>query len=106
MGSGFSKRKKQMKMMQDQFAQMQTDMDSKEVEGTSGNGLVSLKLNGHKKLTSIKIKPECVDPDDVEGLEDLILAAFEEAHKKLEESEEGFSLPEGLELPAGINLPF
>ena len=100
MGSGFSKQKKQMKLMQDQFSKMQEEMENTVVEGSSGNGLVTVKLNGAKLLKEIVIKPECVDPEDVEGLQDLIQAAFENASKQLEEKEEGFSLP------PGINLPF
>lgn len=107
MGSGFAKKKKQMKQMQEQFAQMQSEMETTEAEGVSGNGLVTVKLNGFKKLKSIKIQPDCVDPEDVEGLEDLIQAAFEDAFNKLEDSDEGgLSLPEGFELPAGMSLPF
>ena len=106
MGSGFAKRKKQMKQVQEQLAQMQSTMDTTEAEGISGNGLVTVKLSGHKKLKSIKIKPDCVDPNDVEGLEDLIQSAFNDAFKKLEEADEGLTLPEGLELPAGMNFPF
>ena len=100
MGSGFSKQKKQMKQMQDQFAKMQEEMESTIVEGSAGNGLITVKLNGSKMLKEIVIKPECVDPEDVEGLQDLIQAAFVDAAKQLEEKEEGFSLP------AGLNLPF
>ena len=100
MGSGFSKQKKQMRQMQDQFAKMQEEMENTIVEGSAGNGLITVKLNGSKILKEIVIKSECVDPEDVEGLQDLIQAAFEDATKKLEEKEEGFSLP------AGMNLPF
>ncbi len=99
MGSGFAKQKKQMKQMQEQFAQMQEEMDNTIAEGTSGNGLITVKLNGNKALQEITIKPDCVDPEDVEGLQDLIKAAFDEAFKKLEDKEEGISLPPGLNLP-------
>ncbi|MDN3506786.1 MAG: YbaB/EbfC family nucleoid-associated protein [Simkaniaceae bacterium] len=88
MGSGFSKMKKQAKAMQDQYAKMREDMQNKMVTGTSGNGLVTITLSGDHKMKELKIKPECVDPEDVEGLEDLIRAAYEEAASKLE-SEEG-----------------
>lgn len=99
MGSGFSKQKKQMRQMQDQFAKMQEEMENTIVEGSAGNGLITVKLNGSKALKEILIKPECVDAEDVEGLQDLIKAAFEDATKKLDEKEEGFSLPAGLKLP-------
>jgi DNA-binding YbaB/EbfC family protein len=82
MGSGFSKMKKQARMMQDQFSQMKDKMETTLVEGSAGNGLVTVTLNGSKELKKIIIKPECTT--DVEGLQDLILAAFESAANKLE----------------------
>ncbi len=85
MGSGYSKMKKQARMMQEQYAQMQSDLENKEVTGTAGNGLVTIILDGNRNMKSIKIKPECIDPEDVEGLEDLIRAAYEEASEQLEE---------------------
>lgn len=75
MGTGFSKKKKQAKMLQEQFSKMQTQMKETEVIGTAGNGLVSITLTGENELKQIKIKPECVDKEDIEGLEDLIKAA-------------------------------
>ena len=76
MGTGFSKKKKQAKMFQDTIAKMQEDMKNTEVTGQAGNGLVVVTVNGEHQLTNITIKPECVDPEDVEGLEDLIKAAL------------------------------
>lgn len=84
MGSGFSKMKKQAKLMQAQFSQMQDTLQNTQVEGSAGNGLVTVTLTGAKELKKIVIRPECVNPDDIEGLQDLILAAFEEAASKLE----------------------
>lgn len=81
MGSGFSKMKKQARLMQDQFSQMKDKMETTLVEGSAGNGLVTVTLNGSKELKKIVIKPECVS--DVEGLQDLILGAFEDAAKKI-----------------------
>lgn len=83
MGTGFAKKKKEAKALQQQFQQFQTQMKTTEVTGTAGNGLVTVVLNGENDLKQIKIKPECVDPEDVEGLELLIKAAYEDAHKKL-----------------------
>lgn len=83
MGSGFAKKKKQAKMLQDQFSKMQEQLQETEATGTSGNGLVSITLSGEHELKQIKIKPECVDPEDVEGLEDLIKAAYKDAESKL-----------------------
>lgn len=89
MGSGFSKMKKQARLMQEQYAQMQEEMRNKRLVGTSGNGLVTVTLDGNGKMQEIKIKPECVDPEDIEGLEDLIKAAFEEAAKQLDDEGSG-----------------
>jgi nucleoid-associated protein EbfC len=100
MGSGFSKMKKQARLLEQQMEKMKDDLKNKSIEGTSGNGLVTVTLSGEKQLKSIKIKPECVDPNDVEGLEDLILAAFTDAFNKAEEE----SSPMGM--PPGFNLPF
>lgn len=83
MGTGFSKKKKEAKLMQDQFSQVQKEMQTLEVTGSAGNGLVSITLNGDNELQKIQIKPECVDPEDVEGLQDLIKAAYRDANAKL-----------------------
>ena len=83
MGTGFAKKKKQAKMLQEQFSKMQETIQHTEVIGTAGNGLVTIILAGENELKQIKIKPECVDPEDIEGLEDLIKAAFQDAAAKL-----------------------
>jgi nucleoid-associated protein EbfC len=88
MGSGFSKLKKQARLAQKEISDMQEKLSQREEEGSAGNGLVSLILSGEKKLKKIKIQKECVDVEDIEGLEDLILAAHKDAFKKLEEKEE------------------
>ena len=102
MGSGFSKMKKQAKQFQDQLAQMQEDMQKLEVTGTAGNGLVEITLSGEKEVKKLSINPECVDPEDVEGLQDLIIVAFNDAVKKVEEQSPGTGM-EGLGMG---NLPF
>lgn len=84
MGTGFAKKKKQAKMMQDQLSQMQSKLQDLEIVGTAGNGLVTVTMSGDHELKQIKIKPECVDPEDIEGLEDLIKSAFADASKKLQ----------------------
>lgn len=83
MGTGFSKKKKEAKLLQEQFSRLQNQMQNTEETGTAGNGLVTVVLTGEGDLKQIKIKPECVDPEDVEGLETLIKAAHEDAQKKL-----------------------
>jgi DNA-binding YbaB/EbfC family protein len=95
MGSGFAKKKKQAKQMQEKFMQMQEQMKELEVEGTAGNGLVTVTLNGENQLVSIKIKPDCVDPEDVEGLEVLIKAAHADATEKLTK-ETSAGMPPGM----------
>jgi nucleoid-associated protein EbfC len=83
MGTGFSKKKKEARMMQEQLLKMHSQLQETEVIGSAGNGLVTLSINGEHELKSIKIKPECVDPEDIEGLQDLIKAAFQDAANKL-----------------------
>jgi hypothetical protein len=102
MGSGYSKMKKQARMMQEQYAQLQSDMENKEVKGTAGNGLITLTLDGNRKMKSLKINPECVDKEDIEGLEDLIRAAYENASQQLdEETPDLSSMLGGLSFPQG-----
>lgn len=84
MGTGFAKKKKQAKMLQQQLTQMQSQLQHTEVTGTAGNGLVTITLSGEHEMKKVVIKPDCVDPEDIEGLQDLIRAAYEDARKKLE----------------------
>lgn len=90
MGSGFSKMKKQAKLMEQQFEMMRNERKQQRIVGTSGNGLVTVTIDGEKELLSIAIKPDCVDPQDVEGLQDLILAACSHAYSQVEEEEMPF----------------
>lgn len=99
MGSGFSKMKKQAKLLGEQFSKAQEQLKSQEVTGQAGNGLVQIKLNGEKKLLKVSIKKECVDPNDVEALEDLIIAAFDDASSKLSEESSISGLPSGFRSP-------
>lgn len=71
--------------MQQQFSQIQDQMSHVEMTGSAGGGLVTMTLTGEGELKSIKIKPECVDKEDIEGLEMLIKAAHTDAQKKLKE---------------------
>jgi DNA-binding YbaB/EbfC family protein len=89
MGSGFSKQKKQARMIQDQLAQWQNSLQQTEVMGEAGNGLVKISLNGDGELLNIQIKKECVDVEDLEALEDLI----KEAHKKATLQIKNLSVP-------------
>ena len=87
MGSGFSKMKKQARMLQQQYDQIQEEMKTLIVTGVAGNGLVEMTMNGDKELLDIKIKPDCVDKEDIEGLQDLILSACRDAHQKIKETQ-------------------
>lgn len=76
---------KQVKKMQEQMLKAQEELETKTVEGTAGGGAVTVSVNGHKKLLSLVIKPEAVDPDDVEMLQDLVLTAVNDALTKADE---------------------
>ncbi|AZS13155.1 YbaB/EbfC family nucleoid-associated protein [Paenibacillus lutimineralis] len=76
---------KQVKKMQEQMLKAQEELATKTVDGSAGGGVVTVEVNGHKKVLSVNIKPEAVDPDDVEMLQDLILAAVNDALGKAEE---------------------
>lgn len=97
MGSGFAKKKKEAKLMQQQFSQLQEKMSNMEVVGSAGGGLVSITLTGDGDMKSIKIKPDCVDKDDIDGLELLIKSAHADAQKKLKDNApQGMAGLEGL----------
>jgi nucleoid-associated protein EbfC len=89
MGSGFSKMKKQARMLVQQVEQMRQKMQTTTFTGTSGNGLVTVEVNGEKELQKISIQPACVDPQDVEGLQDLIQAACQDAYSKVAQENQG-----------------
>jgi hypothetical protein len=76
---------KQVKKMQEQMLKAQEELGSKTIEGTSGGGVVTVQVNGHKKLLSIQIKPEAVDPEDIEMLQDLVITAVNDALTQAEE---------------------
>ncbi|MEM8727241.1 MAG: YbaB/EbfC family nucleoid-associated protein [Chlamydiota bacterium] len=78
--------KKQAKIFQEQMAKMEEDMQNLAVTGSSGNGLVQITLSGNKEIKKLSIHPDCVDLEDIEGLQDLIIAAFNAASKKVEEN--------------------
>lgn len=90
MGSGFSKRKKQAKQMQEQFAAMQEELSNLEVEGEAGHGLVKITLNGDHEIKKLTIQPDCIDPEDIEGLEDLIREAHQKALEQLRAKSNSF----------------
>ncbi len=75
---------KQAQKMQEDMAAKQEELEAAEYEISAGGGVVGVKINGKKEILSVKLSPEVVDPDDVETLEDLIVAAVNEAIKKVE----------------------
>lgn len=68
--------------MQRQMQQIQEELSNTSVEGSAGGGAITVTMNGHRELLSLTISPDVVDPDDVEMLQDLILAAVNDAMKK------------------------
>lgn len=75
---------KQAQKMQRQMEEQQRELETKEYEATAGGGAVTVKVSGKREIVSVKLTPEVVDPDDIEMLEDLIVAAANEALRKLE----------------------
>ena len=65
---------------------LQADLDSREYDISAGGGMVNLKINGKREILSIDIKPDIVDPDDIETLSDVLVAAVNEAIKKVEDT--------------------
>ena len=89
---------KQAQQMQDKLQKQMAEM---QVEATAGGGMVTVVINGAKQLLSIKIDPEAVSKDDVEMLQDLILAAINDAHRKADEamSQQMSGMMGGLKIP-------
>nr|WP_185806995.1 YbaB/EbfC family nucleoid-associated protein [Bacillus sp. HMF5848] len=76
---------KQMQKMQKDMEKAQEELVEKTVEGTAGGGMVVVVVNGHKQVVEVKIKEDVVDPDDIEMLQDLVLAATNDALKQIDE---------------------
>lgn len=92
---------KQAQKMQEEMERIQQETEEENIEATSGGGAVRVIVNGKKELVEIKLDPDAVDPDDVETLEDLIMAAVNEAVKKAEDMmEEKMGAITG-----GLNIP-
>ena len=99
---------KQAQAMQAKMADMQAELDTVLVEGRSGGGMVAVTLTAKGAMKALKIDASLLKPDDAEMLEDLILAAHEDARRKAEEAmqEKMKSVTAGLPLPPGMKLPF
>ena len=92
---------RQAQKMQEDMAALQEELDAREYDISAGGGVVGVKINGKKEILSIDIKPEVVDPDDIETLSDILVAAVNEAIKRVEDtnSEEMGKITGGLGMP-------
>lgn len=91
----------QMQALQAQMEKTQAELEEKEITTTAGGGVVEVTINGKKQITNLNIKPEAVDPDDVETLQDLIMAAVNEGIRQIEEISESAMGA----LTGGLNIP-
>ena len=92
---------RQAQKLQQQMAKMQEELEAREYEASAGGGMVTVKVSGRKELLDIQIKPEAVDPDDVEMLQDLVMAAVNEALRTAGEATER----EMGKLTGGLSMP-
>lgn len=106
-GSGMNQNKKvsgvmkQAQMMQERMQAIQEEVEKKSVTATAGGGVVSVTMSGKKEVEEIVLKPEVVDPDDIETLQDLIMVAVNDAIKQADDMmSEGMS-----EITGGLNIP-
>lgn len=101
MGGNMQQLAMKAQKLQQQMAQKQEEIEAREFTSSVGGGTVTATVTGKKLLTSIEIKPEAVDPDDVEMLQDLIISAVNEAIKQADETVER----EMGKLTGGLNMP-
>ena len=92
---------KMMKDLQKMQGKLMADMETLEVEGSAGGGVVSARMNGKKELLALKLSPDAVTPDDLGLMEDLIVAAVNEASRKVDEEVQ--RLTQGM--AGGLNIP-
>ncbi|MEH6527281.1 MAG: YbaB/EbfC family nucleoid-associated protein [Sneathiella sp.] len=99
---------KQAKEMQSKMAEMQQSLESHEVVGESGAGMVKITLNGKGDMRRISVDPSLIDPEDGEVMEDLIVAAHADAKSKVEaySADKMKEMTGGLDLPPGMQMPF
>ncbi|MEP3275502.1 MAG: YbaB/EbfC family nucleoid-associated protein [Stappiaceae bacterium] len=104
----FMKMMKQAKQLQEKMGSLQEEISEIEVEGTAGGGLVTVKLSGKGTMSGLSIDPSLFKEDDAEILEDLIMAAHNDAKVKSEAAlqEKTQEMMGGMGLPAGMKLPF
>ena len=92
---------KQAQKMQENMQKMQAELEAKEIESSVGGGAVTVKVNGKKELIDINIKPEVVDPDDIEMLQDLVISAVNEALRKVDDAQSS----QMSKMTGGMNIP-
>jgi len=92
---------RQAQKMQEQMAEKQAELDAREYEIQAGGGMVTVKINGTEEVSEIIVKPEIVDPDDIETLQDILVAAVNEAIKKVKSTNE----EELSKIAGGMNVP-
>ncbi|MBR0140627.1 MAG: YbaB/EbfC family nucleoid-associated protein [Ruminococcus sp.] len=92
---------KQAQKMQDQITELQDDIEARDFSATAGGGAVEVVLTGKKTIKSLTLKPEVVDPEDIEMLQDLIISAVNEAVNNIENTTES----EMSKITGGVSLP-
>ena len=108
MGANMQKMMKQMQQMQTKMAKLQEELAQTPVEATVGGGVVRVVVNGANELLEVEIKPEVLDPEDPEMVQDLIIAAVNEAMRKAQDmsTEQMNKLTAGMKLPGGMGGMF
>lgn len=101
MGGNMNNMIKQAQKMQQNMLKMQEEIEKEEFEASAGGGAVSVKMSGKRELVSVSIKPEAVDPDDVEMLEDLILTAVNDVLGKVDQA----NASKMSSITGGMNIP-
>lgn len=101
MAKGLGNIMKQAQQMQQKMARMQEELLSREVDASAGGGMVTATVNGAQQLVALKLEPSVVDPEDIEMLQDLVLAAVNEAIKK----SQALAQEEMSKITGGMNIP-
>ncbi|MBR6767025.1 MAG: YbaB/EbfC family nucleoid-associated protein [Clostridia bacterium] len=100
-GGNMQQLARQAQKLQQQMTKMQEELETREYEASAGGGMVSVKVSGKKEIIDLQIKPEAVDPDDVEMLQDMVMAAVNEALRIASETTER----EMSKITGGMSMP-
>ena len=92
---------RQAQKMQEQMTSLQEELDAREYDVAAGGGAVKIKITGKKEILSVNLDPDLVDPDDIESLQDVLVAAFNEAIRKVEDT----NAEEMGKVTGGMNMP-